>query len=80
MLFIVRVRRIIVAVEVRITEDYVVSDVNEERVFLFPLYSYMKCVCVFIVVEKNVQASGGVQIKWSNEMAFCVCPPYHVIW
>lgn len=46
MLFIVRVRRIIVAVEVRITADYVVSDVNEERVFLFPSYSYMKCVCV----------------------------------
>lgn len=45
MLFIVRVRRIIVAVEVRITADYVVSDVNEERVFLFPSYSYMKCVC-----------------------------------
>ena len=47
MLFIVRVRRIIVAVEVRITADYVVSDVNEERVFLFPLLLHEVCVLVY---------------------------------
>lgn len=47
MLFIVRVRRIIVAVEVRITADYVVSDVNEERVFLFPLLLHEVCVRVY---------------------------------
>ena len=65
-------------VEVRINcryYYYVVSDdVNEERVFLFPLY--MKCVCVCFIVEKNVQASGGCTNKMEQRDRLLVCG-YH---